>query len=119
MKLKDLAVKHAYYCNVGNFYSNECVYPHETFKDFLDEMGDADLDYNLLFRFDIKEHDKDDYEEGEAPDGFYGEFFIMQQRKGRFVVCKVKTITEDDVQLILAYLEPRYEYLKALWEPLK
>jgi hypothetical protein len=118
MKLKDLAVKHAYYCSTGNYFSNECTYRHETFADFMLEMGECDLDYNLLFRWDVKEHDAGDYEDGEAPEGFYAELFFMQQRKGKFVVCTIDKLEEEDVAGFVEYLKPRHQYMKDLWEPL-
>lgn len=114
MTLKDLAVKHEYYCSETNYYSNDCFYKHPSWADAgLDEY--LDMDYNLIFRWDIKEKtDDDDNGTGE----YYMEVFNMQQRKGRFVIINIETVTEEDVPAILAFLKPRYEHLTKLWEPL-
>jgi hypothetical protein len=46
------------------------------------------------------------------------EIFCMQQRKGKFVILTIDTITEDDVPMILEYLKPRLKHLIELWSPL-
>lgn len=119
MKLKHVAVKHAYYCSTNNYFDNDCTYKYETFQDFLLQMGEADLDYNLLFRWDVKEHCPDDYcADDEVPEGFYAELFFMQQRKGRFISCIIDKLQEEDVAGFIEYLKPRHQYMKDLWEPL-
>lgn len=119
MNLKDLAVKHSYYCSTNNYFDNDCTDPFETFEDFLSNMGTADLDYNFLFRWDVKEHNPEDYCEGdEIPKGFYAELFFMQQRKGKFTICTIDKLEEKDVEAFVEYLRPRHQYMKDLWEPL-
>lgn len=118
MKIEDLKnAKHSYYCNDNNYYSNDSVFTFDTFAEFLDEMGKADMDCNLLFRWDVKakycEETEDDLE------GEYSLFlYWMHQRKGRFVVNIVENFTQEDVQTFLEYVKPRFEHLKSLWEPL-
>lgn len=115
-------VNHAYYCNEGNYYSNECVFEFKSWQDYLDEMGDTDMDYNLVFRWDWKEPKEDD--EGN-PIVFNGDvnyrnailqFSIMHQRKGRYVVNLIEVCRADE-PAVLEYLKPRWEYMKALWLP--
>lgn len=118
MKLQDLAVKHAYYCSSSNYFSNDCTYEYETVEDFLSEMGESDIDYNLIFRFDVYKYDPDNYDtEEECPEGYYAEIFNMQQRKGKFCCLRVLSVTEQDVQALVDYLKPRFEHLKSLWAP--
>lgn len=109
LTLKDLCVKHEYYCQPSNYYSNEAFSSFKTFKDFFNEMGDADLDMNLLFRWDIIDYDGGDIK-------MY--VFIMHQRKGRYWPNQIEKITEEDLPLILEYLKPRLKHIKKLWAPL-
>jgi hypothetical protein len=113
-------VGHAYYCNEGNYYARESVETYyQSFADFLEEEGDSDMDYNLLFRWDWIEED------GDGKPNFNGDanyrngklkLFWMGQRKGlyRYSIVEVCRADEDAVR---AFLAPRWEYLRALWEP--
>lgn len=118
MKLEDLAVKHSYYCSSNNYFSNDCTYEFNTVDDFLSEMGESDMDYNLIFRFDITKYDPEDYYEDEIPkEGYYAEIFNMQQRKGKFCCLRILSVKEEDVDKLVDYLKPRFEHLKELWKP--
>lgn len=112
---------HSYYCNLGNFYSNE---PGEHFKswaDFLAANGDCDFDMNLVFRFDWKEDDPETGESTYKGDPNYRngklEVFWMGQRKGlyRFSVVEV---CRNDEPAVIEFLTPRWKHLKELWLPL-
>jgi hypothetical protein len=109
---------HSYYCDKdgsGEKYSN--------LEDFLDEWGECDMDYNLLFRWDWEEYNPSDYEyeedeteeEHSTKDTLY--VFWMHQRKGRYHYCEVK-VTKDEEDQVKEFLKPRWEYMKAIWEPL-
>lgn len=37
-------VEHDYYCNDGNYFSNDCGMEFNTWSDFLSEFGDSDFD---------------------------------------------------------------------------
>jgi hypothetical protein len=114
-------VKHSYYCNLGNYYANGCGHQYDSFDDFLEEWGDADMDYNLLFRWDWKEYEPDDWtdEEVEDDDHYSGdklEVFWMLQRKGAYRFCEIK-VNKEDEQKVIEFLKPRWEYMKSLWQP--
>jgi hypothetical protein len=111
--IKDLAIDHNYYCSTSNYFKNDCCEHYETFDDFIDDRGKDDLDYNMVFRWDVKPNDED---EGEAA-GFYMEIFIMQQRKGLFQSCVIDEVTDADVSAIIEYLKPRWEYMREIWKP--
>jgi len=83
---------------------------------FLDEMEDADIDMNLVFRWDIKE--KRAEETDNVTGEYYAEIFIMHQRKGLFCPHFVKTITEDEVARFISYLQKHKERLDEIWKPL-
>lgn len=115
-------VKHPYYCNDGNYYTNESVETYyKSWAEFIDEQGDSDMDMNLIFRWDWKEED----DEGEALP-FNGDvnyrngklwIFWMGQRKGLYRYSTVEVCRADE-QAIKEWLLPRFEHLKSLWEPL-
>lgn len=109
MKLKDLAIDHDYYCSDNNYYSNDASMDFEDFDEFMMEFENADVDMNLVFRWDIHEEQ----------DNYRLEIFMIQQRKGIFKPINVKTITEDDVPRLIEYLKPHLKKLKSLWRPLK
>lgn len=118
LTLKDLAVDHNYYCNLGNYHSNESLTEYETFSEFLDEYEDADIDYNLIFRWDVKKIEDDVDELPEGHSGYKMEVFIMQQRRGNFVPNLIKEVTEKDVSDIVKLLKKHRDYLNEIWSPL-
>lgn len=111
LTLKDLAVKHDYYCSDSNYYSREAAQKYDTFTEFYEEFHDADIDYNLCFRWDIKEFE-------ESKGKYWMEIFLILQRKGIFMPVHISRVLEDEVDLILTYLKPHKEKLASLWQPL-
>ena len=104
----NLLEPHDYYCSDNNYYSQAAKSYFETFSEFYEEMGDSDIDMNLCFRFDIRQNDNLTY---------YAEIFIMHQRKGQFWPIVIKSVTEEDTDLIVKYLTPHWEKMKNLWRP--
>lgn len=116
MTLKDLAKHHDYYCNMNNYYSNDCFNGFETWNDFFEEFGDADMDMNLVFRWDIGLYEDD---EGDpVGDKFHMKVFIIGQRKGIFIPILISVVTEDDVPHIKKYLSKYWDKLNDLWAPI-
>jgi hypothetical protein len=118
--LKELAVEHPYYCSGSNYYSNEDNLHYNTWKEFSEVFMDADIDWNLCFRWDIIEDTK--FVDGihDIKLGTYSmEVFIMKQRKGIFTPVKISRIFEEDVPSILEYLDKHYNRLLEMWEPFK
>jgi hypothetical protein len=113
MTLQDLAVKHDYYCHESNYYSNEAREIYASFEAFYSDWNDADVDMNLVFRWDVKQVDEDTVEAG-----YYAQIFIIQQRKGIFVPVVIEKIEENNVPLFLQFLKPHLEKLKKNWLPL-
>ena len=115
-------VKHSYYCESGQYFGGETTtFDYKTFPDFLESMGDCDLDYNLLFRWDWSEND----EEGNTNfngDNYYRNgklsLFFMAQRKGYHFTNCVEVCRADE-PVVRAFLEPRLAHLLSLWEPVK
>ena len=116
-------VSHPYYCNDGNYYSNDTHATYNSFDEFLEEFGSSDPDMNLLFRFDWKAFDPDNYDEEELADltdeDKSDKLFIywMGQRKGLFYSSEVN-VKKDDEQRVIKFLRPRLTHLMSLWTPL-
>jgi hypothetical protein len=109
LTLKELAIKHDYYCSDNNYYSNEARVSYETFSDFYEEFHDADVDMNLIFRWDLRER--------EESKRHYLELFMMNQRKGIFRPIYIALFDEKDIDLFVKYLQPHIEKLKTIWKP--
>jgi hypothetical protein len=115
MTLKELAIKHSYYCHPSNYYNNNCSHYFDTWDKFFEEWADADKDMNLVFRWDILEKE----DENEKGTGTYEmQVFIMGQRKGLYQSCTIHTVTEADVPAIVNYLKGYKDHLMAMWEPI-
>lgn len=110
--LEQLAVKHPYYCSDSNYYSNQAGQSFNTIEDFLKEFGEADVDFNLCFRWDIKPHDWRDLSEG-----YYAEVFLILQRKGIFKPIHIETVIEDQLPAFHEYLQKHKNTLDAIWKP--
>ena len=112
MHLKDLAINHDYYCNDSNYYSNDARKDYETWKDFYNEFFDADIDMNLIFRFDIYLKEDDNEKSG------YGmKIYMMHQRKGKFAPYIINSIEESDVDSIIEILSQHYKKIQSIWSP--
>lgn len=118
MKIKELAIKHDYYCSEMNFYSNEPSGEFENFEEFLEEFADADVDMNLVFRWDVREYNESGREDEELfKDGYYMEIFMMLQRKGIYKPIFIKEVSDKDASNIKKYLKKHHEKLMSLWKP--
>lgn len=112
--------EHTYYCNEGNYYSNSCGGRFYSFKEFLSEWGEADFDYNLLFRWDWIDSEKEnlELEDEDKMESDLLKIFWMLQRKGDYRYCIINVNKEDEEE-VSEFLKPRLEHLKSLWQPLE
>ncbi len=115
--------KHPYYCAEANYYASTGTTTHSEYKtwaDFLSEFGDADMDYNLVFRWDWTEQGEDEQPTFNG-DPYYRNgkllIFFMGQRKGLYFWSEVAVCRADE-EAVKAWLLPRFGYLMALWSPL-
>lgn len=101
--------KHSYYCECWEGSGVSC---YNSWKDFVED-GEYDMDYNLLFRFDIKpEYDED----GEETGDFLLELHHALQRHGTsqwHVV--IHNIQEEDLKEIEQFLRKAKEHLFSMW----
>ncbi len=113
MKLQDLAVDHDYYCSDSNYYSNQASQRYDTMTDFLNDFESADVDMNLMFRWDVREYCQD-YERT----GFYAECFLMLQRKGIFMPCHIERFEQSEVDRFVEYAKKHKAKIDLIWQPL-
>lgn len=105
-------VDHPYYCSESNYCANGYVHSFDSWQDFCDVWGEADMDFNLVFRWDWAAPDK---ELGTTHHEL--RVFYMAQRKGLYQSCIIQVTPEDEEQ-VRAFLRPRLEHLMKLWSPL-
>lgn len=108
LTLRELCIKHDYYCSDNNYYSNQAALYYDTFSDFYSEFRDADVDMNLVFRWDVKESSKGTH---------LLQIFMMNQRNGIYRPIYISVFNENDVELFVKYLKPHIEKLKSIWKP--
>jgi len=114
--------EHAYYCSESNYYvgANHAPTKHyRSWSDFVGAEGDADMDCNLLFRWDWVAENRGDYSPTGDPNYRDGILLLywMGQRKGlyRWTTIEVCQADEDNVR---DYLAPHMDHLMALWAPM-
>lgn len=114
-------IDHPYYCNEGNYYHNGCGDEYKSFGNFLAEYDDADFDMNLIFRFDWEEENVETGDPAYNGDDNYRngtlKIFWMGQRKGLYRFSLVEVCRADE-PAVVEFLQPRWEHMKKLWEPL-
>lgn len=112
MTLEELAVNHPYYAHDNNYYSNEPRTVFETMSNFLDDYEDADIDMNLLFRWDVYKDEDDDKH------WYRAQVIIIGQRKGKYVPCVINNFDQKDVERFVAYAQKHKQRLMEIWLPL-
>ena len=114
--IKEMLIDHPYYSSDSNWYSNEAGETWESMTDFLDEYEDADVDMNLVFRWDIHENTDD---ESDKPLGTYSaEIFIIHQRKGIYSPQRIESVKEDEIPRLKEYLAKHWAQMRKMWEPI-
>jgi hypothetical protein len=103
----------------GNYFSNDCHTEYKTWGEFLDEFNDSDMDYNWFVRWDWREGEKWDLGVYSGDDYYRHAVFLLQmigQRKAKLLSFEVAVCRADE-PAIIAFLAPRWEYMKTMWEP--
>lgn len=108
--LQDLAIDHDYYASDSNYYSNEAGCHYNTWADFYEEFCNADVDMNLVYRWDVHQR--------EESKRYYMQVVIIAQRKGIYMPVHIDYVDESDVDTIIQFMKPHYEKLKSIWKPL-
>jgi hypothetical protein len=119
---------HPYYASEGNYFSNDCHVNYASWAEFMESEGDADMDYNLVYRWDWKpiEYIEDDSPAGQAAyhakyDDNYRAYTLsvywMGQRKALARSTDV-SVCRSDEPAVREWLMARAEHLRRVWEPL-
>lgn len=112
MHIKLWDTDHPYYCTEGCYYKNGHHNDYESFDEFLDEWDDADLDLNLISRWDWWEGEENEIEEGKTQLRIY---YMMQRKAFPHSICI--DVTRDDEPRIREWLAVRAAHMAKLWEP--
>lgn len=118
-------VEHAYYGAASMYYvSPRDLAPYledyESWEQFVEgeTYYDADLDMNLLYRWDWREAELDWIDEEEDPytgDTLY--LYYILPRRGILAVVTIK-VERSDEDKVREWLQVRAQYMADLWAPL-
>ncbi len=93
---------HPYYCASCDYFNKECHRDWESWKDFIEEFGNADEDMNLIIRWDW-----------DLP---MLKLVILRQRKGHVTSHDIPTDSSQEPE-VRALLQKHWERIKENWEP--
>jgi hypothetical protein len=95
------------------------------FDDFIKEYGGAFIDYNIVFRFDVEQLSRDEFnarlfdvQYTPNEDGLHMccQIIFIQQRKGIYFPVRIQSITDDDFIPLYAFLSKSYIELSGYWK---
>lgn len=109
---------HPYYAAEGNYYTGwgENYHTYDSWDAFLAEWDDADLDMNLIYRWDWDVPDPRDYEDEPLPAETLN-LYYMGQRKALAWSVHVE-VSRDQEPEIRDWLKVRAQRMREIWEPL-
>lgn len=117
-------IDHPYYCSESNYFKpgnsgTETVSHYKSWGDFFEDYKEADLDMNLLFRFDWEGENADGEKLDYLKDPYYRsgklKLFFFMQRKG-YHQTKIIEVCAADEPAVLQFLAERWQHMRALWE---
>lgn len=111
---------HPYYCNEGNYYERGMHDTYSSWAEFYEAWGDADEDYNCVFRWDWKVPDPADYADYDGgppvpPQRLFVYWVLQRKAILRSTEC---VVTADDEPEVRAWLANRAAYMASIWAPL-
>lgn len=112
-------IEHPY--GPASVFSPENTYA--SWRKFTREFGKADVDYNLVWRWDWIVHDPEKEEHVDPPvvlAPHYEHTLFLQmahQRKGTSFEVEVEVQPEDE-EAVRKWLEPHWKRLQEMWAPL-
>lgn len=114
-------VDHPYYWAEGSFHERGMHVRHDSWAEFIQEMGDADEDLNLVCRWDWKQDEPDEDSGGNAPPvpagtGTLTVFYVVQRKAYTF--SHEVAVTSADEPAVRAWLGQKWRHLQRLWTPL-
>lgn len=107
-------VEHSYYMTPGNYHAGNCHYPCRSWAEFMENMGESDMDMNYVVRWDWLEDDDfngdANYRNGSLMIQFVG------QRKAALWSYEISVCRADEPH-VREWLAPRFAYAMRMWEP--
>ena len=114
-------IKHPYYCEEQQYFTNQSTTgKYKSWSEFIENEGNNDPDYNLLFRWDWSETEiKNDIDYSEDENYRNGELklYWMLQRKG-FHRSSIISVCRTDEPNVKEWLTERWQHLQKLWSPI-
>lgn len=111
-KERSLVVDHPYYASQGNYFNNDCHAEYGSWQEFVEVGGDADLDMNLVYRWDWRRAEP----EWDMPHDRLLLYFVGQ-RKALHRSAEIRVSTDDE-DAIREWLRPRWDKLRDIWAPI-
>lgn len=111
MKKQLFPTNHDYYAHSSNYCCKDCAGEYANWQSFYEEYKDADIDMNLVFRWDIKERDP------EKPGIYYMQVIIIAQRKGIYVPIQINSVLKSDEKSIMEFMKPHFDKIISNWQP--
>jgi hypothetical protein len=104
---------HPYYFSEGNYFDNSCHDIWDDFDHYIGDFGNADIDYNLVIRWDWRNADIWEYEDGKD------RLMIQMVKQRKAILCSHEIpVTEEDEPRIREYLRNHAERLAENWAPM-
>ena len=111
---------HPYYMTEGNYFSNDCHTRWKSLDEFLAEFGEADIDYNLVIRWDWREGEGWEVGEYNGDDNYRHARLMVQilgQRKALLQSHEIEVCRADEPK-IKEYLAKHAERIRENWFPI-
>lgn len=110
-------VEHPYYWAEGSFHERGMHVRHDSWAEFIQEMGDADEDLNLVCRWDWKQDEPDEENPAPIPDGTgtLTVFYVVQRKAYTF--SHEMAVTAADEPGVRGWLAAKWRHMQRLWEP--
>lgn len=110
--------EHPYYAAEGNYYASGHHAVFDSVESFIADEGPADIDMNLVYRWDWQPFDREP--EDPAEYDTLSIYFIGQRKaKARSAEVRIDPKDRERVEpMVRAYLAPRLARLLEIWAPM-
>lgn len=105
-----LLVEHPYYASETNYFSNEASEHYRTFAEWYAGYHDADIDMNLIVRWDVTEL--------ELGRSHSLQIIMIKQRKGIYSPHHIERFEPEDEELAIPLFTKHWKRLQEIWAPI-
>lgn len=121
-------IRHPQSCATANYFKTGQNFQYGSWEEFFEACGDISVEWNLVFRWDWIPNDCEvgddraalrEYADrfGDRDHAWKLQLFRMIQGNGIFQCTEIQVCKADE-PAVRAWLAPRAEHLRALWQPL-